>query len=123
MRKTASALVAAMGLLAASGVGAWTMKDGVIQFSNGEVSYCDGWALDAASIMLSRQEGRPVDYVYDAYHEPSDITRKMRVLFVRDAQAYPIEDTKEKKWAAAEKFSNKVKGQCFKSYIERVPQS
>ena len=100
-----------------------TMKDGVIQFSKGEVSYCDGWALDAASIMLSRQEGRPVDYVYDAYHEPSDITRKMRVLFVRDAQAYPIEDTKEKKWAAAEKFSNKVKGQCFKSYIERVPQS
>lgn len=96
MRKTASALVAAMGLLAAGGAGAWTMKDGVIQFSNGEVSYCDGWALDAASIMLSRQEGRPVDYVYDAYHEPSDITRKMRVLFVRDAQAYPIEDTKEK---------------------------
>lgn len=123
MRKMASAVVAVMGLLAASGAWAWTMKGDTIQFSNGEASYCQSWALDAVSIMLGRQENRPPTFVYDEYYEPSDATRQMRDVFERDAETYPIEETKEKKLAAAEKFGNNVKGRCFKAYIERVPQS
>lgn len=123
MRKMASAVVAVMGLLAASGAWAWTMKGDTIQFSNGEASYCQSWALDAVSIMLGRQENRPPTFVYDQYYEPSDATRQMREVFERDAETYPIEETKEKKLAAAEKFGNNVKGRCFKAYIERVPQS
>ncbi|WP_148561520.1 hypothetical protein [Pseudomonas psychrophila] len=123
MRMMASAAVVATGLLAASGAWAWTMKEGTIQFSNGEVSYCQSWALDAVSIMLGRQENRPPTFVYDEYYEPSDATRQMRDVFERDAETYPIEETEEKKLAAAEKFGNNVKGRCFKAYIERVPQS
>lgn len=123
MRKMASAVVAVMGLLAASGAWAWKMKGDTIQFSNGEASYCQSWALDAVSIMLGRQENRPPTCVYDQYYEPSDATRQMREVFERDAETYPIEETKEKKLAAAEKFGNNVKGRCFKAYIERVPQS
>jgi len=73
--------------------------------------------------MLGRQENRPPTFVYDQYYEPSDATRQMREVFERDAETYPIEETEEKKLAAAEKFGNNVKGRCFKAYIERVPQS
>ncbi|MDE1167731.1 MAG: hypothetical protein PW845_20745 [Pseudomonas sp.] len=125
MKRTAARLLlASIGLIVSTSTWAWTQSsDGVIHFSNGETSGCTDLATDAASIMLSRQRGEPPVFVDDEYQAPSDVKKQWRVDLEAQAKAYPIEDTEAKRYAAAETFLKKIRGQCLKAYIEAVPPS
>lgn len=115
-----SVVLAGAALMTCTHAWSWYMKGDTIQFNAAERNFCEAGAMDAAAIMYSRQMGTPLSYAYEAY---SDIHEKMREKFTKMAEDYPIESTKEKKMAVADKFTNDMHRGCFLYLKVAQPES
>ena len=120
MKKMASIVLAGAALITCTNAWSWYMKGETVRFNDNEWSYCKAGAMDATSIMYSRQMGTPLEYLYKPY---SDTHEKMRAQFIQMAKSYPIEATKEKKMAVTDKFNKDMQRGCL-LYLKAVqPES
>lgn len=118
--KMASVLLAGAALITCSHAWCWSMKGETVRFNSKEWDYCKAGAMDAASIMYSRQMGTPLEYLYDAY---SDTHKKMRGQFIQMAKSYPVESSEERKMAVVDQFNKDMQRGCL-LYLKAVqPES
>lgn len=118
--RKASIALAGAALITSTHAWSWYMKGDTIQFNAAERNFCEAGAMDAAAIMYSRQMGTPLSYAYEAY---SDTHAKMRERVSKMAEDYPIESTKEKKMAVADKFTKDMHRGCFLYLKTSQPES
>ncbi len=120
--KIASIVFASTGLIACSNAWAWTKDGDKVKFSDTELGICRLFERDAAVIILNRQEGYPLDYPGDADAPPLEIQKQVRANMILEAQAIPVESTREKRMAVGEQFTKRVVSKCLRFLHDTQPE-
>jgi len=121
-RRIVSIVIVGAGLVACSNAWSWTMVGGKAKFSARDVGMCQIFENDAAVIILNRQEGYPLDYPRDADSPPLEVQKQVRAGLILQAQAIPIESTREKRRVVSEQFTQRVISSCLELLLASQPE-
>ena len=121
-RAIVSVILFSAGLIVCSNVWSWSKEGGKVKFSRADANVCQIFARDAAVIILNRQEGRPLEYPWDADSPPFELQKQERANMLVEAQAIPIESTTEKRMAVGEEFTKRAMVNCLRFLLVTQPE-